>query len=121
MIIGKHFSFDSSHILPGEMCYGKCRYLHGHTYHLTIKVEGIVNDKGWVCNFKDVKVIVQENVIDKLDHTHINDVIADITTAENIAFWIYNQINKPLTLIDVRLHSVILYETPTSFAELLCE
>ena len=120
MIIGKHFVFDSSHQLPDEECYGKCRHLHGHTYHLIIKVEGLITGKGWVCNFKNIKEIVNIKVINELDHKHINDVIEDITTAENICHWIYNQISTPINAMGVKLHSIILYETPTSFAEMLC-
>ena len=38
--IGKHFTFDASHQLPCNPIYGKCQSLHGHTYHLTVEVEG---------------------------------------------------------------------------------
>ncbi len=120
MIIGKHFVFDASHQLPDEEIYGKCRFLHGHTYHLIVKVEADINEKGWVCNFKDVKEIVNRFAIERLDHAHINDVIADITTAENIIQFIHNKIKDRIELQGIKLHSLILYETPTSFAELIC-
>lgn len=119
MIIGKHFVFDSSHQLPDEECYGKCRNLHGHTYHLTVKIEGEVNEKGWICNFKDIKEIVNREVIDILDHSHLNDHIK-LPTAEMILIWIREHIETKLRYGNIKLHSLILYETPTSFAELIC-
>lgn len=120
MIIAKTFVFDSSHQLPDEECYGKCRNLHGHTYKLTVSVSGIVNHKGWIINFSDLKKIVNENVIDKLDHNHLNNIIP-LPTAENILIWIEQEIIFKLEDIGVKLFSLKLWETPTSYAELICE
>lgn len=118
MIIGKHFEFEASHQLPNEDCYGKCRNLHGHTYKLLIEIQGEVNEKGWIMNFSDLKAIVNELVIQKLDHKHLNDVIADISTAENILAWIVNQIRQPIWDKGSHLHRVTLYETSNSFARI---
>ena len=116
MIIAKEFTFDAAHQLPDEDCYGKCRHLHGHTYKLIVKIEGVVRDKGWVMNFKDLKEIVNEFVIEKLDHANINDYV-EISTAENILLWIRKQIEDKLY---PKLTSLTLWETPTSYAKLIC-
>ena len=120
MIIAKEFTFDAAHTLPNEECYGKCRNLHGHTYKLIVEIQGDVNDKGWVMNFKDLKAIVNEFVIDKLDHANINDFVK-ISTAENILIWMRDQIKPRIWKRDnVVLWQLILWETPTSYARLLC-
>ena len=119
MIIAKEFSFDSSHQLPDEECYGKCRNLHGHTYKLIIKIQGIVNEKGWVINFSDLKKIVNEKVISVLDHNHINNIIP-LSTAENIALWIEGEIMYDIEQLGAKLHSIVLWETPTSYVEFVC-
>jgi 6-pyruvoyltetrahydropterin/6-carboxytetrahydropterin synthase len=55
----------------------KCRNIHGHSYKLTVTVIGDVNsdnsksDVGMVIDFTDLKNIVNEQVVDKLDHALI--------------------------------------------------
>jgi len=122
MIIGKHFEFEAAHQLPDEECYGKCRNMHGHTYKLTVEVAGEITDKGWVCNFSEVKAIVQEKVIKVLDHSFLNDIIADLTTAENILYWMRNQVEADIVeMTGAKLYCLTLYETSNSFAKLYCQ
>lgn len=122
MIIAKHFEFEASHQLPNEECYGKCRNLHGHTYKLTVKVAGQLTEKGWVANFSEVKKVVMDKIVDRLDHSHLNESTGlPITTAENLLFWMENEIREDLKAINCRLHSMVLYETSKSFAELILE
>lgn len=120
MIIAKEFTFDASHQLPNEECYGKCQNLHGHTYKLIVKISGSVNDKGWVMNFSDLKKIVNEKIISQLDHNHIN-LIIPLSTAENILIWAEGQIKQEIKTVGSNLYSLTLWETPTSYAELICE
>lgn len=117
--IAKHFEFEAGHQLPDEECYGKCSMLHGHTYKLTVEIEGKINEKGWVINFKDLKKIVNEKVIDKLDHTFLNELI-DLPTAENILVWILGMIEVPITLLGCKIKSLTLYETSNSYAKINC-
>lgn len=119
MIIAKEFLFDASHLLPGEI-YGKCSNLHGHTYRLIVEVEGSVNLEGWVCNFTDLKKIVNEKIISFLDHSHLNDLVY-LPTAENILFWIFNELHTPISeTLKLKLYSLTLWETPTSYAKIIC-
>ena len=68
MIIEKDFTFDSAHFLPNTPPGHKCARLHGHTYHVTLGIDGdINNNENWVMDFGDVKKIVNP-LIDKLDH-----------------------------------------------------
>lgn len=117
MTIAKEFTFDSSHNLPDEECYGKCGNLHGHTYKLIVEITGEVNNKGWIMNFVDLKKIVNEKVINKLDHKHINNFVP-LSTAENIINWIYLQIKDDIEKFDIKITNIILWETPTSYAKL---
>ena len=55
MIIFKKFSFDSAHFLPNVPDGHKCKEMHGHTYHLTIFIEGeLENHLDWVMDFAEV-------------------------------------------------------------------
>jgi 6-pyruvoyltetrahydropterin/6-carboxytetrahydropterin synthase len=66
-----------------------------------------------VIDFKEMKKIVKEEVIDLLDHKYLNDVI-EIPTAENMVRFIVEKLKKPFGphLVRVRV-----YETPDSYAE----
>lgn len=106
MIITKIFTFDSAHYL--ENYKGKCKDMHGHTYTLHVSVKGEINN-GMVIDFKDLKKIVKENVIEILDHKLLNDLIKQLT-AENITIWIWNQLKDKLNLEEIKL-----YETNDSY------
>ena len=111
MIVYKQFTFDSAHFLPHVPEHHKCRQLHGHTYHLTIFVEGeVLEDKGWVLDFNDLKKAVKP-VIDLVDHSYLNDIAGlENPTSEVFATWLWKKI-KPLL---PELKRIELKETPTS-------
>jgi 6-pyruvoyltetrahydropterin/6-carboxytetrahydropterin synthase len=127
-IVAKEFYFDAAHKLPGEEIYGKCANLHGHTYKLIVKVQGEVNaNDHMVINFDIIKGIVKKEVIDKFDHQFLNDYFL-FPTGEVIADYIYDVLNYKIKMLNdvgkdkrdkLTLHSIILYETPTSFVEIL--
>lgn len=100
MLLHKEFTFDSAHYLPNY--HGKCEALHGHTYRLRVTLEGEPDQEGMVRDFAEVKTIVQEKVLSKLDHTNLNDVLKN-PSAENIALWIWRQLAKDLPLYEIQV------------------
>ena len=70
--ITKEFNFETAHALDGYN--GKCKDIHGHSYHLKITFLGEPeNDKnvsecGMVEDFAVIKKIVNESVYDLFDH-----------------------------------------------------
>jgi len=101
MEIGRIFTFDAAHYLPGYD--GKCANVHGHTYRLGVNLEGKVNENGIVIDFAELKSIVDAEVISKLHETDLNERFK-MPTAENIAVWIYNSLKEKLPgLKDVEL------------------
>lgn len=119
MIIGKTFTFEAAHQLPDEECYGACRNLHGHTYKLIVEIEGKIDVFGWVMNFKDLKKIVNEKVINKFDHQFLNDHFI-IPTAEVMVKRIFEDISNSLP-INTKLYCITLYETQNSFVKFFGE
>jgi 6-pyruvoyltetrahydropterin/6-carboxytetrahydropterin synthase len=115
MRVSKIFNFDSAHFLPSY--HGKCERLHGHTYKLTVTIEGIPDGEGMVLDFLVLKNIVQDNVLSKLDHVLLNDIIEQ-PTAENIALWIWKTIEPEIMTHGVLLAGIELWETPTSYVSL---
>lgn len=118
ILITKELTFDAAHHLPWHQ--GECRHLHGHTYRLQVSVTGELNENGVLIDFKNLKTIMQKTVIELFDHKYINDIISNPTT-ENMAVHIFNLLQRALAANDtnknIKLFSVKLWETPTSFAE----
>ena len=111
MLLSKEFVFDAAHNLVNY--HGKCEKLHGHTYRLRVVLEGVPDDEGMIMDFVEVSQIVKENVISKLDHAYLNDLITQ-PSAENIAIWIWQRIEKNLRRENCRLFEIHVWETATS-------
>jgi len=94
------FYFDAAHFLPYYR--GKCERVHGHTYRLEVEVEKDLGDDGMVMDFNKIKDVMYAEVIEKLDHQNMNDLIEN-PTAENITGWIWKALQKKLPLSRIRL------------------
>lgn len=116
--VGRHFEFEASHKLPDKEIYGKCSSLHGHRYELEIEVEGELKDSGWICNFSEIKEIVNKTIIEKFDHTHLNQYF-EIPTVENIAQYVYEKVSREFIDKDYKLTRVRIYETNNCYAEII--
>lgn len=93
--------------------------MHGHTYLLEVSVTGKINNKtGMIIDFGVLKKVVNDLIIEKLDHRYLNDII-DNPTAENIVRWIWNILYKTLKEQDAELFMLKLWETPTSSATMI--
>jgi 6-pyruvoyltetrahydropterin/6-carboxytetrahydropterin synthase len=138
--ITKQFSFETGHALYGYD--GKCKNVHGHSYKLSVTVIGNpITDKanvkyGMVIDFGDLKKIVKSEIVDIFDHAtvfnkntpHIelakelesrdhNVILVEYQpTSENMVVDFAEKINSRLPG-HVKLHSLKLQETETSFAE----
>ena len=118
MRVCKTFRFDAAHYLPNYE--GKCKNLHGHSWTLEVEVSSdelirFGSGAGMVVDFAKLKDVVNREVIDRLDHTLLNDTVEN-PTCENLLEWIW----KALWSIHeggVVLERLRLYETPDSYAE----
>ena len=98
---------------------------HGHNFDLFITIKGDADpDTGFIMNFKELKKIVNEEIVDQVDHKNLNlDVpfLRDkMTTCENliIEFWnILEPLINEKSIQGAKLYKLKLYETPTSYAE----
>jgi 6-pyruvoyltetrahydropterin/6-carboxytetrahydropterin synthase len=138
--ITKRFSFETGHALYGYD--GKCRNVHGHSYKLYVTVIGHpISDTthvklGMVIDFSDLKVIVKNKIVDVFDHaTVFNKNTPHVELAKELADRGHNVIlvdyqpTSEMMIIDfanvikqelpshVKLHSLKLQETDSSYAE----
>lgn len=111
MQIFKQFTFDSAHFLPNVPEGHKCKEIHGHTYHLTVYLNGDLDEKlGWVIDFTDVKNVI-DPIIKSIDHQFLNNISGlENPTSEVMAIWLWNKIKPELP----QLSKIELNETPTS-------
>ncbi|MFC2120861.1 6-pyruvoyl tetrahydropterin synthase family protein [Bacteroidota bacterium] len=137
--ITKQFSFEMAHSLFNYD--GPCKNIHGHSYKLDVTVIGEpISDEnnpnlGMVMDFKELKYIVNKNIINKLDHALIinkksdhsrlietkkiitkNEIVNYQPTCEMLLIDFSERIIKDLPS-DVILHSIKLRETNNSYAE----
>lgn len=141
--ITKEFRFEMAHALWNYD--GLCRNLHGHSYILRVTVMGQpIGDSnhpkfGMVMDFGDLKSIVKEEILDRLDHAIVISSHSDTESirqlpqvAERLVVSDYQPTCENM-LIDfalriaprlpqnVKLHSLRLNETASSYAEWFAE
>jgi 6-pyruvoyltetrahydropterin/6-carboxytetrahydropterin synthase len=102
--------------------FGKCanRNGHGHNYTLEVTVAGEIDPvSGFVVDLKELKDILEREVVSVYDHRHLNleipDFVATIPTTENIAIAIWHRLEGKIP--HARLHRVRVYEMPDLFAD----
>lgn len=124
--------FSASHRLfnpnwddeKNEKTFGKCsnKNWHGHNYILFVTVSGVVlQDTGYVIDLKKLSEIIKYRVINKLDHANLNlevDFMKDtITSAENIAVKIFQELEPYIKNLGCKLQKVKLEETENNYVE----
>lgn len=106
-----------------ELVFGKCanENWHGHNFELYVTIKGKPNpDTGFIFDAKKLSKIIQEYVIEKLDHKNLNldvDFMAGkMCSIENLIVAIWEQL-QPHIPSSVQLHSLKLSETPKIYVE----
>jgi 6-pyruvoyltetrahydropterin/6-carboxytetrahydropterin synthase len=104
--------------------YGKCANpnWHGHNYQLYVTVKGEVNpETGFLVDLKWLKQIINENVIEKVDHSNLNldvDFMQDkLASTENLVIAIWEILYPIIEKEGAILHAIKLYETENNFVE----
>lgn len=104
--------------------FGKCSnpLWHGHNYELFVTVKGEPDpETGFLLNLKTLSGLIEQQVIEKLDHHNINlevDFMKDkLASAENLAIGIWNELAMPVSNLGAELHCVKLCETENNFVE----
>jgi 6-pyruvoyltetrahydropterin/6-carboxytetrahydropterin synthase len=104
--------------------FGKCSNpnWHGHNYILFVTVKGNLQDEtGFVINMNILKKIIQEKIIDRVDHKNLNlDVDfmkGQIATTENLAVAIWNELSHSIEKEGAKLHCIRIEETENNSIE----
>lgn len=110
MIVYKKCRIEIAHRIYGHRT---CGNIHGHSIDIVVGVRGRLNVRtGMVMDFKTIKHYIQKEIIDKFDHSYLNDTLP-IPTAEYLAFYIFKKLKS--NSIDIAL--VRVHETENNYAE----
>jgi 6-pyruvoyltetrahydropterin/6-carboxytetrahydropterin synthase len=109
--LSRDFRFESAHFLPKVPEGHKCARMHGHSYAVTVTVEGEIDPTtGWLVDFAEIDDRVMP-VIRTIDHRVLNEIegLAN-PTSELLAVWLWKRIAGVLP----GLVEILVAETPTS-------
>lgn len=105
-----------------ERVFGKCsnRNGHGHNYVLEVTVAGEIDAvSGFVVDLKELKAILEHEVVSVYDHRHLNLEVPEFAkrqpTVENIAVSVWGRLEGKIA--GARLKRVRVYETADLFAD----
>ncbi len=105
-----------------QRLFGRCNNpnWHGHNYVLDVSVSGPIESRtGYVMDLAALKRVVQEAVIDKVDHRNFNLEVdfmrGVIPTAENIVVGCWRVLEPRVA--PARLMRLVLWETPNNYVE----
>jgi 6-pyruvoyltetrahydropterin/6-carboxytetrahydropterin synthase len=109
--IVKRFRFEAAHRLPNVPADHKCARLHGHSFHVAVKVTGPIDPKlGWIVDFAEIEA-AWKPLHDLLDHRYLNDVPGlENPTSEIVAAFILEK----MVVRGATVTSVTVEETCTS-------
>ncbi|HRR33255.1 MAG TPA: 6-carboxytetrahydropterin synthase QueD [Kiritimatiellia bacterium] len=131
LTVSKQCQFDAAHVLTHHE--GQCRNLHGHTYRVIVEVAEDQDGRDMVIDFKDLKRVIREEILDRFDHAFIfneaNESECEIaaviakhgmksvglpfrSTAENLARYFYGALAARVNVVAVKV-----FETPESCAD----
>lgn len=104
--------------------FGKCSNpnWHGHNYVIYVTIRGeISGENGFVMNMNDLKKIIRDHVIDKIDHRNLNTEVdfmsGKIATTENLAVSVWNVLRTPVEKAGAFLHCIRIEETENNSVE----
>jgi len=125
----RRYGFAASHRLhnpalsveENRQTYGKCNNLHGHghNYALEVTVSGPVDERtGMVCDLGELDAAVLREVLEPMDHQHLNTLPAfagQVPSTEFLVRYIFERLQATFTA--AHLERVRLEETAHNSAE----
>lgn len=119
-LIEKEFHFSASHRLGGLPDDHQCARLHGHNYILKVGLGSTKLDQvGFVLDYGELGFV--KDIVDGLDHRHLNDIFSFNPTSENIcrayAQYIKSYLQGQEKYSHIDFVQVSLSETPKTWAK----
>jgi 6-pyruvoyltetrahydropterin/6-carboxytetrahydropterin synthase len=132
MLITRRAEFSASHVCAqpalslqeNQQLYGPAANPsgHGHNYVLEVTLEGEPDAvTGMIFDLKKLKDLIQQTVIDPMDHRFLNYEVPPfdriVPTAENVAAEIWRRLEPHFETGRAHLSNVRLYETEDLYVD----
>ena len=132
MLLTRRAEFSASHVCcqpsltaeQNRQLYGAAANPsgHGHNYVLEVTLEGEPDPvTGMVYDLKKLKEVIQQTVIEPMDHRFLNHEVAPfdkiVPTTENVAAEIWKRLEPNFGNGRARLRNVRLYETEDLYVD----
>jgi 6-pyruvoyltetrahydropterin/6-carboxytetrahydropterin synthase len=134
MFVTRKAEFSASHLCRIEslsdqenrVLYGEDAHPngHGHNFIVEVTLEGNINPvTGMVIDLKDLKQILDEEVVQPMDHRFLNYEVEPfqtvVPTAPNVAREIWRRIQRRIDGTGVKLAKVRLFEGGDQYVDVL--
>ncbi len=132
MLLTRKAEFSASHVCArpdwtreqNEAVYGNNANPngHGHNYLFEVTLEGETDPvTGMVFDLRELKDIINNEVVEPMDHRHLNLEVPPfdqvVPTTENIAIEIWRRLDPKLRRPHARLKNVRVFETSDLFVD----
>jgi 6-pyruvoyltetrahydropterin/6-carboxytetrahydropterin synthase len=96
----RSYRFEAAHFLPRVPEGHKCARMHGHSYAVTVVVEGEVDpQRGWLMDFAEIDEHVMP-LVRQLDHQVLNEIDGlENPTSELLAVWLWGKMKPGLGIL----------------------
>jgi 6-pyruvoyltetrahydropterin/6-carboxytetrahydropterin synthase len=130
--ITRRETFNAAHKLwrpewsdeKNQEIFGKCsnHNWHGHNFQLLVTVKGIPHpETGFVMNLKLLSQLIQEHIIEALDHKNLNLDVPFLegmmASTENVSIVIWEVLAPLIAKNGGELAKLVLVETENNFVE----
>ena len=104
--------FDSAHYLQDYI--GECKNLHGHRFYYEVNLKFIKLDKvGMAIDFHEIGNLMGA-IEDMVDHRCLNEVLPFNPTAENLAKWMFDEVEK---ILPGKVSKIVIWESDKAGVE----
>jgi len=99
--IYRTYTIHSARFIPTLDSIHPCSKMHGHTFKIIIELNGPINKKtGFVMDFYDLDIIVNEKVIKEIDHKVLNEIKGlENPSSEFLSVWIWGKLIDSIPIL----------------------
>lgn len=96
----RDYAFEAAHRLPNVPSGHKCARMHGHSYRVSVVIEGEIDPHlGWLMDFSELDEHVG-GVVGRIDHHVLNEIPGlENPTSELLAAWLWHELRPRLPLL----------------------